>query len=84
MLFIGWQCGSCLLVTLQLRVDIQEAPAIVESHYDERIVGCSGGVGGKFLWMIFFGYNTYTRNTLLQCKRQNKELVAKYFLLQNL
>ncbi|KAG0557650.1 hypothetical protein KC19_11G146500 [Ceratodon purpureus] len=23
----------------------KEAPAIVESHYDERIVGCSGGVG---------------------------------------
>lgn len=26
---------------------LQEAPAIVESHYDVRIVGCSGGIGGK-------------------------------------
>jgi hypothetical protein len=26
-----------------------DAPAIVESHYDVRIVGCSGGVGGKHL-----------------------------------
>jgi cytochrome c oxidase subunit 5b len=24
---------------------VQDAPAIVESHYDVRIVGCSGGVG---------------------------------------
>ena len=28
-------------------LDLQEAPAIVESQYDVRIVGCSGGIGGK-------------------------------------
>jgi hypothetical protein len=31
---------------------VQDAPAIVESHYDVRIVGCSGGVGGKHLGLI--------------------------------
>lgn len=25
----------------------QEAPAIIESYYDERLVGCSGGIGGE-------------------------------------
>ncbi len=32
-----------------LLFNVQDAPAIVESHYDVRIVGCSGGVGGKHL-----------------------------------
>ncbi len=35
-----------------LLFNVQDAPAIVESHYDVRIVGCSGGVGGKHLGLI--------------------------------
>lgn len=36
-----------LLVVLLIQfLGVQEHPAIVESHYDVRIVGCSGGVGG--------------------------------------
>lgn len=29
---------------------LQEAPAIVKSYYDKRIVGCPGGEGGKLIW----------------------------------
>ncbi len=38
-----------LVVFLIFSFNVQDAPAIVESHYDVRIVGCSGGVGGKHL-----------------------------------
>ena len=37
------------MLILNLILISQEAPAIVESHYDVRIVGCSGGIGGKKL-----------------------------------
>ncbi|KAG0557651.1 hypothetical protein KC19_11G146500 [Ceratodon purpureus] len=44
----------------------KEAPAIVESHYDERIVGCSGGVGGMFLYNAFSSvYNIISGTSLL-------------------
>ena len=33
---------------------IQEAPMIIESHYDERIVACCGGVGGKRIFIQEF------------------------------
>ena len=32
----------------------QEAPAIVKSYYDKRIVGCPGGEGGKFIHSSLF------------------------------
>lgn len=28
----------------------QEAPAIIESYFDERLVGCSGGIGGELFF----------------------------------
>jgi len=39
---------SCSTICL-----IQEAPALIESYYDERLVGCSGGIGGTpGLWQL--------------------------------
>jgi hypothetical protein len=42
----------CFCSVFHCSLIVQDAPAIVESHYDVRIVGCSGGVGGKHLGLI--------------------------------
>ncbi|CAI5521141.1 unnamed protein product [Closterium sp. Naga37s-1] len=31
----------------ELAAELEDAPAIVEAQFDERLVGCSGGVGGE-------------------------------------
>ncbi|MCI22952.1 cytochrome c oxidase subunit Vb, partial [Trifolium medium] len=31
-----------------------EAPAVVKSYYDKRIVGCPGGEGGEFQSILCF------------------------------
>ncbi|KVI06015.1 cytochrome c oxidase, subunit Vb [Cynara cardunculus var. scolymus] len=31
----------------ELEAEIEEAPAVVKSYYDQRIVGCPGGEGGE-------------------------------------
>lgn len=34
-------------------IHMQENPAIVQSYYDRRIVGCPGGEGGRYrIWFI--------------------------------
>ena len=35
-------------------VSLQEAPAVVQSWYNKRIVGCPGGEGGKLLQLVIF------------------------------
>jgi hypothetical protein len=32
---------------------LQEEPAVIESYYNKRIVGCPGGEGGKSVLFIF-------------------------------
>ena len=53
-LFLIGHCPLVPLLSLILvlfhsipSLPVQEAPAIVESQFDERLVGCTGGIGGE-------------------------------------
>jgi len=37
---------------------LQEAPAVIESYYNKRIVGCPGGEGGKSVSLAFICLNS--------------------------
>ncbi|THU61053.1 hypothetical protein C4D60_Mb07t19210 [Musa balbisiana] len=65
------------------------SPAVIEAYYDKRIVGCTGGVGGKFKMAIAFELFAFAEDEhalvwfwLEKGKPHECRVCSQYFMLE--